>query len=155
MFDQFRNVLTPFRKARHPNRNHAEAVIEILPEVAIGDEARQVAAGRGDDADVDLHLLGAADALERLVHQHAENLALCFERHVGEFVDVERSAMGLLERADAACRAGSSSSMPKSSSSMRSGAMVAALSVTKGPLARSDRRGASVPPVPCPPPWGR
>ena len=43
--------------------------------------------------------LAAAHALECLVHQNAQNLALGFQRHVGEFVDVERSAMGLFEGA--------------------------------------------------------
>ena len=105
VFHQFRNVFTAFRQSGHPNRNHAEPVVEIFPEMTICDEARQVAAGRGDHPHVDLHLLGAAHALERLVHQHSENFSLCFQRHVCEFVDVERSAMGLLEGAHAACRA--------------------------------------------------
>jgi hypothetical protein len=51
---------------------------------------------------VDLHLVGAADALEGLLHQHAQDLVLGLARHVGDLVDEQRAAVRLLERADLA-----------------------------------------------------
>ena len=43
---------------------------------------------------------GAADALEVLIDQHAQDLRLRLARHVGDFVEIERAAVRLLERAD-------------------------------------------------------
>ena len=97
--DQFGNVLAPLRQRRHPDRHHRQPVIEILAEAALGDLLFEVARGRGDDADVDIDLGGAAGALEGLVDQHAQNLVLGLARHVGDFVDEQRAAMGLFQRA--------------------------------------------------------
>ena len=44
----------------------------------------------------------AADPLEGLVDQHAQDLVLRLARHVADFVEIERAAMGLFERADLA-----------------------------------------------------
>ena len=67
----------------------------------VGDRLGEVAAGRGDDAHVDMNARRAADALEILVDQHAQDLGLRLQRHVGDFVEIERAAVRLLERADA------------------------------------------------------
>ena len=61
--------------------------------------------GRGDDAHVDLDPLGAAYALELLVDEHAQDLALGFARHVAHLVEVEDATMRLLQRADLAVAA--------------------------------------------------
>ncbi len=79
---------------------------------------REIAAGRGDDAHIDMHAWRAADALEVLVDEHAQDLALRLARHVGDFVEIERAAMRLLERADLARCARPLASTPKSSVSM-------------------------------------
>ena len=44
----------------------------------------------------------AADPLERLIDQHAQDLVLGLARHVGDLVDEQRAAVGLLQRADLA-----------------------------------------------------
>ena len=131
------DVVAPLGEARHAQRHDVQAVIEVLAEAAFRDLALEVAAGGGDDAHVDRHLLRAAEAQELLLDQHAQHLALRLERHVGDLVDVERAAVRLFERADLARRP-ERSSVPNSSSSTRSGAMAAALSTTKGPSARCD-----------------
>ena len=82
--------------------------------------------------------VGAADALEVLVDEHAQDAVLGLARHVGDLVDVERAAMRLLERADPAAASRRRPSMPNSSASMFSGVIVAALMTTKGALARAD-----------------
>ena len=46
--------------------------------------------------------VAAADALEGLVDQHAQDLVLRLARHVGDLIDEQRAAMGFLERADLA-----------------------------------------------------
>jgi hypothetical protein len=57
--------------------------------------------GRGDDADVDLDRLIAADALKRAALQDAENLRLRGRRHVADFVEEDGAVVALLELADA------------------------------------------------------
>ena len=59
-------------------------------------------AGRRDDADVDVDPVGAADALEGLVDEDAQDLVLRLARHVADLVEIERAAVRLLERADLA-----------------------------------------------------
>ena len=77
--------------------------------------------------------------MEGLIDQHAQDLALGLARHVGDLVDEQRAAMGLLERADlAAVRCRSPPSTPNSSTSMRSGVIAAALITTNGPSARAE-----------------
>src|SRR6185295_12640744 len=64
-------------------------------------KASEIAARRGNDSDIDLHLLRSADALKCLFDEHSQNLALGLERHVGDFVDIKCAAMCLLKRAHA------------------------------------------------------
>ena len=78
-------------------------MIEILAEVPGRDLGLDVAAGRRHDAHVDRDLGRAADPLEGLVDQDAQDLVLGVARHVGDFVDEQRAAVGELE--DTAARA--------------------------------------------------
>ncbi len=112
--------------------------------------AGEVAVGRGDDADIDLDP-AAADALEGLLLQGAHDLALGFQRHVGDLVEEQRAAMRLLEGADLARAVGPRrpASVPNSSISSRSGRMVAQFNATKGPRRASSAHAAGAPPPPC------
>ena len=96
------DVLAPLGQRRHADRHHRKPVIEVFAEFAGGDLGFDVAAGRGDDAHVDLNLVGAADALEGLLDQDPQDLVLGLARHVGDFVDEQRAAVRLFERADLA-----------------------------------------------------
>ncbi len=56
---------------------------------------------RGDDhANVNADGLGRADALDFAFFEHAQQLGLHGQRHVADFVEEERSVLGLLEFAD-------------------------------------------------------
>ena len=46
-----------------------------------------------------LTLVVPPDALERLIDQHPQDLVLGFARHVADFVDEQRAAMGFFQRA--------------------------------------------------------
>ncbi len=72
-------------------------MIEILAETTGGNLLFQIARGRGNDADVDMDLGGAACALERLIDQHAQDLVLGLARHVADFIDEQRAAMRLFQ----------------------------------------------------------
>ena len=78
-----------------------EAEQQVLPEPARRDLAVQVGVGRREDADVDPARARGADALELARLEHAQQLGLQAERHVGDLVEEERAAVGELEAPDA------------------------------------------------------
>ena len=82
------------------NRHDVQAVEQILAERVLVDLLFEVLVGRGDDADVDLDHLVAAQPLELLLLQHAQHLGLRLEAHVADFVEEDRALVGLLELAD-------------------------------------------------------
>ena len=84
--DQFGDVLAALRQRWDADRHHVQAVEQVLAEAALGDLGLQVARGGGDHADVDLHVLLAADAAEALFDQHAQDSALALARHVADVV---------------------------------------------------------------------
>ena len=94
-----RNVVAPLGQRGHAHRHHVQAVIEIFAEAAGFDLGAQIARGGGDHARIDLHARLAADAGEGLVDQHAQDLALRLQRHVGDFVEIERAVMREFEQA--------------------------------------------------------
>ena len=59
----------------------------------------EIARGRRHDAHIDRDLGAAADALEGLIDQHAQDLVLRLARQVGDVVDEQRAAMRLFQRA--------------------------------------------------------
>ena len=65
------------------------------------DFLRQPGVGRREDADVHVARARRADALELAGLEHAQQLRLQVERHVGDFVQEQRAAVGELEAADA------------------------------------------------------
>ena len=62
-------------------------------------DLHDVAVGGGDEADVDAQFLRAADARERAVLQKPQQLGLKRLAHVGDFVEKNRAAVGLLDAA--------------------------------------------------------
>ena len=66
-----------------------------------GDFGVEIGVGRRDQPDVDLARLGRSEPLELAGLDHAQQLGLLAERHVGDFVEEERAAVGELEAADA------------------------------------------------------
>ena len=99
---QHRNILATFAERRQAQRHDVQAVEQVLAETAGNDFARQVAIGDGHDPHIDLDPFAAANPVEGLLLQHANDLALGFERHVGHFVEHQGAAMGLFEQADLA-----------------------------------------------------
>ena len=77
-----------------------------------------------------------------------KDLALGLQRHVGDFVQIQRAVMRQLEQAGLAGR--SPLSTPNNSASSRSGAMVAQLIATKALPARRERAWISRAALPCP-----
>ena len=81
------------------NGNGADAVIKVFAQFAVLDGFLGHAVGGGDDPAIGLVTGLAADGPDFLVLQHAQQLALRVNRHLGNFVEEQRAALGLAEQA--------------------------------------------------------
>src|SRR5258707_10910762 len=93
-----RDVLPPLAQRRNQNRQHAEPKVQILAEVPARRVLGEVAVRRGDDADVHLDRLRAADALELLLLEDTKQLRLEVQPHLAHFIEEQRAEMRSLER---------------------------------------------------------
>ena len=66
------NIFRAIAERRQVDGENGQAIPEIFAKSAFGDHRLQVAMGGGDDADIDMNLALAADALERAVLQNAQ-----------------------------------------------------------------------------------
>ncbi len=85
---------------RIENRKHVEAVVQVAPELLVGDHLGEIAVGRRDEPDVDADGAVAAQPLELLFLQHAQEFRLQLERDVADLVEEQRAAVRQLEPAD-------------------------------------------------------
>ena len=92
-----RNVLAPLAQGRERNRHHLQAVEEVLAKAAATHQLLEITVRRGDDPDVDLDPLLAADALDLVLLQHAQELRLHRRADVADLVEEDRAAARLLE----------------------------------------------------------
>ena len=87
MVDQLGNVLAPLAQRRNPHRHDVQPVIEVLAEAPGGDFLGKVARRRRQHPDIDLDRPLPADPVIALVGQHAQDLGLGGQRHVGDLVE--------------------------------------------------------------------
>ena len=93
-----RDVLAPLAQRRQHDRDDVEAVVQVLAEPALGDGLGQVLVGGGDDPDVGLQFLEAADAAEAPLLQHAQQLHLHHRAHLADLVEEDGALLGDLEQ---------------------------------------------------------
>ena len=86
-------------QGRHGAREGVEAVEEVLAEAPVLDPDLQIAMRGGHDAHVDHHALVRSDGAQLARLEHAEQLDLESRAHLGDLVEEERAAVGLLEEA--------------------------------------------------------
>ena len=99
MIGEQQDVGLPLAQRRHEDREDVQSVVEILAEGAVGHRRFEDLVGRGDQADVRLDRLGAAEALELARLQHPQQLHLRLQVDVADFVEKQRAALGQLEAA--------------------------------------------------------
>jgi hypothetical protein len=70
---------------------------EVLAEQPLLDPRLEILVRRGDDADVGLDRRMTADAIVMAIGEDAQQPRLQFGRHVADFIEEQRAALGLLE----------------------------------------------------------
>ncbi len=92
-----RNIFGTFLKRRCLDAHDIDAVVEVLTELAFGDELGEILVGGEDKARAQRGELAGAEAAELHLLQNAEQLDLGEEAEVADFVEEKRAAAGLLE----------------------------------------------------------
>ena len=104
--DQVRDVVAAGTQGRHGNLDGVQAIEQVPAELAASAQRLERPVGRHHDPDVDAAAAVAADALHRRVLDHPQQLGLRRRREVGDFVEEQRAAVGLLELAAPATHTG-------------------------------------------------
>ena len=89
-----------FAQGRGTERDDVEAVEQVFAEIVLADGFDDVAVGGGDEADVHLKFLVAADAGEGAVFEEAEEFGLEGAAHVADFIQEDGAAVGFLDAAE-------------------------------------------------------
>ena len=93
------NVFAAGAERRKLEANDVQAIEEVFAEAAFAHGFMQINVGCGDDANVNLDLLHAAEVHEASVLQDAQNLGLHIHAHGADLVEKERAAIGHFEEA--------------------------------------------------------
>src|ERR1700730_6321834 len=91
------NIFAAIAQRRQLQVNDIQAVIKIFAEAAFADQGEEFHVGSGDDAYVDLDLLGATEAHEFALLNYAEELGLRFRANGGDFVKKDGALIGDFE----------------------------------------------------------
>ncbi len=94
------NIFPAFAQRRYPDRHDVEPVKQIFAKPTCADFSGKLAVCRGHDTNVDLYAARPSDPLKSLLLQGADDLALGFNRHVGDLVEKQGAAMRALKGAD-------------------------------------------------------
>src|SRR5205807_4164789 len=93
------NILAPLSKRRHGERDDVETIVEVLTKCALTDGFFEVSVGRGNQSDINLERARPTDALELSLLKHAQQFGLQERRHLADFIQKERAAVGHFELA--------------------------------------------------------
>src|SRR5579863_3476301 len=97
MLHQARDVLAPVAQWRHANLDHLDSIIEVLAKATLSHHRFEVLVGRGDDAHIRRERLIAADSLEALLLDDAQQLRLRLQVHVADLIEEEGAAFRRFE----------------------------------------------------------
>ena len=100
MAHQSRDVVRTIPQGRQHHREYIQPVVEVVAEAAVGNHLRQVAVRGRNQPHIDLDRLRAAQALELLFLQHAEQLGLQLRGDVADLVEEQRPLVRQLETPD-------------------------------------------------------
>src|SRR5688572_5653048 len=86
------NLLAPRAQRRHLEADDAEAIVEILAELALGHPLLKIGVGGGQHADVHGQRPRLANRQNLSLFEEAQQLRLHVERHVTDLVEEQRAA---------------------------------------------------------------
>src|ERR1700752_586572 len=89
---QRQDIDATIAQRRNLDVEDAEAVEQVFAKVAALDGLAKVAVGRRDDPDVRFQQARAAEPLELAFLQNAQELGLCGETHLADFVEEQHAA---------------------------------------------------------------
>ena len=87
------------RSGGRSDREHPQAVVEVLAELARAHETVEALVAGADDAHVHLAVALAADRADLALLERPQQLLLHVGAHVGDLVEEERALVGELEEA--------------------------------------------------------
>ena len=93
VIDEQQHIRLALAQRRNEQGEDVQAVVEILAERAGRDRLLEILVGRRNQAHVGLDRLGAADALELALLQHAQQLDLRREVDVADLIEKQRAAL--------------------------------------------------------------
>src|SRR5438093_1441245 len=96
-------IVSPLHQRGEPDRDDREAIVEVFAEASLLDRLLEIAVGGRDQAHVDGDRLAAPHPLDLALLHRAQDLRLQREAHVGDLVEEQGTAPGLLEATDLAC----------------------------------------------------
>src|SRR3954467_15156471 len=97
MFHQQCDIASAFPQRWKENRYHVDAVIEVFAELPFANPILQVLVRGGDQPEVDLLRDLAPQALNRMLFQNPQQLALQRKLERGDLVQKERPVVRLLD----------------------------------------------------------
>ena len=90
----------PFLEGGQVHGQDVDAVEQILPELVEVDLPGEILVGGGNDPDIDVNGLVAADPFKGFLFQDAEQFGLNFHADFADLIEKDGAAVGLLEAAD-------------------------------------------------------
>ncbi len=92
-------VFGALAQRRNRNWKHVQAIIQILPELVLRHHLSQVVMGCRDQPHVGANRLPAAQALEFMFLQHAQQLRLQLRGNIADLVQEQRAPVGRFKTA--------------------------------------------------------
>src|SRR5579872_7101992 len=100
VFDKYGKIFEAFAQRWKIQREDVNAVKQVAAEGVLLDEIFEIAVRCHDDTHIDLNRLVAANPFNLAFFEHAQELRLHRDGHVADFVEEERSTVGLFEFAE-------------------------------------------------------
>ena len=93
------NVLNSVTQRRQAQTDDIQAMVEVLSKLSALDAFFQILVRRGNDANIGLNGLVTAYAVKVPVGEYTQKPSLQLHRHIADFIQKERAALGLLKAA--------------------------------------------------------
>jgi hypothetical protein len=90
-------VLAAVAQWRDSDVDDLESIVEIATKAVLADQILEILVCGGDDMHIHTDWLAGADALKRLLLEHAQQLCLHFETDITDLVEKQCAAIGELE----------------------------------------------------------